>query len=239
MTIEYDGTDFSGLQWQVNQRTVQGELETAIQKLSGQSVRVTAAGRTDAGVHALGQVIDFSVSSGISIEQWPVAMNSVLPGDLSVKKCTEVDDEFHSRFSAKSRSYVYAILNRPMRSAVWSRFAAHYPYELCTGRMEQAAQLLLGTHDFRAYANNSVDVTSTIRQMSKCTVKRRNEMILVHVEANAFLRGMVRNIVGTLLEVGSGKREPEEVSVITLSGDRRKAGPSAPARGLCLVRVRY
>jgi tRNA pseudouridine38-40 synthase len=239
VTLEYDGTDFAGFQYQAGQRSVQAEIERAVEKLTDQAVRVNGAGRTDAGVHALGQVISFSAETRIPIDKMASALNSALPRDISAVTVEKVDERFHARFSAKSRAYVYVILNRAQPSALFGRYAWHYPYALDMQAMQEGAKQLSGTHDFAAWANSTDETNSTIRTLLRCAVRPTRRFVLVQVEANAFLRGMVRNIVGTLVEVAGGKRPPEQISEITRSGDRANAGPSAPARGLCLVRVRY
>jgi tRNA pseudouridine38-40 synthase len=239
VTIEYDGTDFAGFQYQVGQRSVQGEIERAVEKLTGQAIRVNGAGRTDTGVHALGQVISFAADTRIPTDKLSIALNSVFPRDVAAVGAEEVDERFHARFSAKSRAYVYVILNREHPSAVFGRYTYHYPYELDIAAMRDGAAQLLGEHDFSAWANSTTETTSTVRNIFRCNVRPTRRFLLVQIEANAFLRGMVRNIVGTLVEVGSGKRRPEEITKITESRERANAGPSAPARGLCLVRVRY
>ncbi len=238
-TIEYDGTDFFGFQYQVGQRSVQGDIEAALGKLTGSDVRVHGAGRTDTGVHALGQVIGFRAETRIPIDRMPTAMNSVMASDVRVVGAEEVDETFHARFSARSRSYVYLLLSRAHPSAVFGRYCWHVPGALDLEAMGQAARLLEGTHDFRAWANETSEVDSTVREMKRCSVRRVRGFVLVRVEANAFLRGMVRNIVGTLVQVGQGKRPPSEFDEITASLRRETAGPSAPARGLCLLRVQY
>jgi tRNA pseudouridine38-40 synthase len=239
VTLEYDGTDFCGFQYQDGQRSVQSEVERAIERLTGQFARVHGAGRTDSGVHALGQVISFHSETSIPIEKLTSALNSALPRDVSAVHADEVEEEFHARFSAASRSYVYVILNRDQRSAVLDRFTYQYPSVLDVEAMAEGAGLIVGTRDFKAWANETKEVNSTIRNVTKCAVRTVNRFILIRVEANAFLRGMVRNMVGTLIEVGSGKRPAEDIDAITLSLDRAKAGPSAPARGLCLLKVKY
>ncbi|HXG24013.1 MAG TPA: tRNA pseudouridine(38-40) synthase TruA [Chthonomonadales bacterium] len=239
VTVEYDGTDFFGFQYQVGQRSVQEEIERAIEKLTGQAVRVHGAGRTDTGVHALGQVIGFRADTRIPVEKVPAAMNSVLPSDISAVEAAEVDENFHARFSARSRTYIYVVLNRPQPSAVMRRYCHHYPYTLDVPAMQSAARELIGTHDFTAWANDVREARNTTRTVLKCSVRRWKEWVLFHMEADAFLRGMVRTVVGTLLEVGSGKRTPEEMAQITQSRQRVNAGPSVPARGLCLLRVKY
>lgn len=239
VTLEYDGTDFAGFQYQVGQQSVQAEVEAGLERLVGQPTRIAGAGRTDAGVHALGQVIGFKAETRIPADRLVPALNSVLPADISAARALEVGEEFHARFSAKSRAYVYVLLNRPARSAVFGRYAAHCPHALDLCSMKQASEMLVGTHDFAAWANDVREVRSTVRTVHTCRVRPAGPFVLVRVEANAFLKGMVRNIVGTLLEVGTGKRAPEDIAAITESRDRAQAGPSAPARGLCLVRVRY
>lgn len=239
VTLEYDGTDFCGFQYQVGQRSVQAEIERGIHRLTGQEVRVHGAGRTDAGVHALGQVAGFRCDTRIPLESMALALNSAFPSDISTVAVEEVDDRFHARFSALSRAYVYVILNRPLPSAVYRRYTMHCPQPLNVEAMRRASVLLLGTRDFRSWANSTDETDSTVRRMIRCTVRPVKNFVLIHVEANAFLRGMVRNIAGTLVEVGAGKRSPDELTGITESRSRAEAGPSAPARGLCLVRVRY
>ncbi len=239
MTIEYDGTDFAGFQYQSNQRTIQAELERAIGIITSSDVRVHGAGRTDTGVHALGQVVSFEAENRVPIGKLPIAMNSLLPRDISVTAASVAKADFHARFSAHSRTYVYTILNRKHPSALFGRYTYHCPELLDIDLMQVAAEQLLGTHDFVSWANSSNEVSTTVRNIVRLDVRRRKSFILVRIEANAFLRGMVRNVVGTLVEVGSGKRPAEDVARITAALNRTEAGPSAPARGLCFVRVRY
>jgi tRNA pseudouridine38-40 synthase len=238
-TVEYDGTEFAGFQWQKDQRTVQGEIERALETLTRKSVRVVGAGRTDAGVHALGQVISFRADTGIPTERIAVAMNSVLPPDIRVRSATEADEAFHARFSARSRAYVYVILNRQAPSAIMRRFAWHLRDTLNAEAMADGAHRLIGEMDFAAWANGLSEVRTTVRRVVRCDVRRRGPWIMLYMEATGFLHGMVRNVTGTLVEVGSGKRRPEDIEAITSSGDRARGGPTAPACGLCLVRVTY
>jgi tRNA pseudouridine38-40 synthase len=238
-TVEYDGTELHGFQYQVGQRTVQGDLESALEVLTGSEVRVHGAGRTDAGVHALGQVVGFRAETRIPIERIPAAMNSLLARDIRVVGAEEVDETFHARFSARSRTYVYVLLNREHPSAVFGRYCWHVAGALDVEAMAEGAHRLQGTRDFRAWANETREVESSVREVKRCAVRPVRGFVLVRVEANAFLRGMVRNIVGTLVQIGQGKRRPEEIDEITASLQRENAGPSAPAQGLCLVRVLY
>lgn len=237
--VEYEGTDFAGFQWQHETRTVQGELERAIEIRTGQTIRLSGAGRTDAGVHALGQVVSFGVETRIPIERMALALNKTLPPDVTVRTVTEVAPEFDARFSASSRIYSYLILNRRTPSALWRRYSALCIEPLEVDRMREAARLLLGEQDFRAFSNQHDPSKTSMRDVMRLNVGRHRDFVIVRIEANAFLRGMVRNIVGTLLEVGTGKRAPSDIPAIIQSQDRRRAGPSAPAQGLCLLRVRY
>lgn len=239
MTLEYDGTDFAGYQYQVGQRSVQDELEQAIAKITCKTLRITGAGRTDAGVHALGQVISFSAATRIPIERFPISMNCVLPPDIRITSAQEVEVSFNARFSARSRKYIYVILNREAPSALFGRYTWHLRQQLDLAAMQNSARQLVGVHDFTAWANSVKEVQSTVREMKRIEVRSVRQFVLIHVEANAFLKGMVRNIVGTLVDVGVGKRSPNEIEMITHSCDRANAGPCAPARGLCLVRVCY
>ena len=238
-TVEYEGTDFSGFQWQHGTRTVQGVLEAAIVKRTGQEIRLTGAGRTDAGVHALGQVISFGAETKIPLERMALALNSALPPDVSVRRVEEVDETFSARFSASSRVYVYLILNRSLPSALWRRYSALVLEPLNVTAMEAGAKLLIGERDFAAFTNELKADEPTMRNVMRCHVGRHRDFVLVRIEANAFLRGMVRTIVGTLLEVGTGKRVLEDLPALLESRDRRLSGPSAPGQGLCLLKVNY
>lgn len=237
--VEYDGTDFCGFQWQKGRRSVQEVLEQAIATRTGETIRVAGAGRTDSGVHGLGQVISFESRTRIPIESMAYALNSALPRDLTVKSVEEVSPDFHARFSASSRVYGYMILNRSTPSALWHRYSAFCPTPLDVEAMQEATRYLLGEQDFAAFANDLKPEEPTRREMLFCRVRRFSEFVVVRVEANAFLRGMVRNIVGTLMEVGAGKRELSTLPELLASRDRRLAGPSVPPQGLCLLQVRY
>ena len=238
-TVEYDGTDFAGFQLQLNQRTVQGDLEEALFRLTKDMVRVHGAGRTDSGVHAIGQVISFKSDTSIPKERISFAMNSVLKPDVRVLSAEETDERFHARFSAVSRTYLYLILNRPEPTAVWRRYALHCANPLDIGSMREVENSIIGTHDFSSWANSIKEANGTVRTVRQFHIRRVHEFVLVHIEANGFLHGMVRNLVGALLEVGAGKRTPEDIERITACKDRRCAGPCAPAYGLCLVKVKY
>lgn len=240
LIVEYEGTKFSGLQWQKNSRTVQGELEKALTRVMQEPVRILAAGRTDAGVHATGQTVKFQTVNRIPIDRVPYALNSVLPSDLRVRRAERTNWEFHPRFDAKSRVYRYRIDNKPFRSVLMRRFSHHVPRRLEVAAMQRAAESLIGVHDFVSFeASGSNKSGSTIRELTKLGVRREGGWVLVTVEANAFLYRMVRNIVGTLILVGLGEMPPERVGEILDGRNRGLAGPTAPPQGLCLVRVRY
>ncbi len=238
-TIEYDGTDFAGFQWQVGQRTVQGTFEKALKRRIKQDIRITGAGRTDSGVHALGQVVSFECETAIPIESMALALNSALPLDLSVRDVQETDDTFSARYSASSRLYAYFILNRPTPSALFRRYSAFCPSPLDVAAMHAAAQTLLGERDFAAFANELRDDRVTKREMLGFRVGKFRQFVIVRVEANAFLRGMVRSLVGTLIEVGQGKRAADSLEALIELRDRRQAGFTAPPQGLCLLKARY
>lgn len=240
LTLEYDGTDFSGFQLQgLGLRTVQGELEAALRKMTGETIRVSGAGRTDTGVHASGQVCHFDVDWGITEEKIAGALNANLPRDMSVRGARCVEEGFHSRFSATSRTYRYAILNRPQPSALLQRYVWHLIKPLETEAMQAAGKVLLGAHDFATFGRASSPEKSTVRFLERLEVRRYRQCVLITVRGNAFLRQMVRSVVGTLVLVGQGKLTPGEIEVILQSRDRRKCPSVAPAQGLCLVRVGY
>ncbi len=240
LKLEYDGTDFAGFQLQApGWRTVQGELETVIQKLSGQFSRVHGAGRTDAGVHALGQIAHFESEWGIPLSHMARTLNNALPDDLVVKTAAVAEPGFHSRFSATSRTYRYVILNREAPSALLGRFAFYLRASLDIEAMRAASQYLIGSHDFAAFGKASAPGHSTVRYMKRFDIRPWKDCVLITVQGNAFLRQQVRAFVGTLLEVGRGRLSVEEVALIRDSRDRGKCPPIAPAKGLCLVRVDY
>ncbi|MCX7642460.1 MAG: tRNA pseudouridine(38-40) synthase TruA [Armatimonadetes bacterium] len=239
LVIGYDGTDFHGFQRQKGLRTVQEELERTLTTLLGHFVSVKAAGRTDAGVHAEGQVISFWTSCPIPVERLPLALNSFLPADIVAKRATEVSPNFHPRFDATGRVYRYLIDNRPVPSALLRRYAWHIPEPLNVEAMRRAAEFLIGVHDFASFHASGSDLGSTVREMRRVVVTKSRGIIAITMEANAFLYHMARIIVGTLVEIGLGQRSPEEMRAILEARDRSVAGKTAPPHGLCLVRVKY
>ncbi len=238
--LEYDGTDFAGFQLQGRgERTVQGVLEAVVARLSGEPCRVHGAGRTDAGVHALGQVAHFAAAWPIPGENLAAALSGALPRDVAVREAGVAEPGFHARYSATARVYRYVILNRPAPSALLGRYALHVREPLDTGAMRAGAQHLKGAHDFAAFGRPDAPGKSTMREVSRVDVRAWKDCVLVTVRGNAFLRQMVRSFVGTLLAVGRGALAAADVEAVREGRDRAACPPPAPARGLCLVRVEY
>ena len=239
LTLEYDGTNYHGWQVQPNVPTIQRALEAAIKQVAQHEVNVIGAGRTDAGVHALAQVAHFSTTARLTAEEWLRALNGLLPPDVAVLAVEEVSETFHARYSAKSKLYRYHLLTRPHRSALSRSKVLHYPYPLDLTAMQEASRALIGTHDFSSFQGSPTDTENPICTISRLEIERFGDEIRFEVEANRFLKQMVRAIVGTLLEVGRGKLRAGDVAGILAAKDRTKAGPTAPAHGLFLVRVDY
>jgi len=237
--IEYDGTNYSGWQVQKKLKTIQSTIESALRKILQEKIRLIVSGRTDTGVHAQDQVANFSTQSKIPLLKLRSALNSNLPLDITITKAEEARQDFHSRFSAKSKVYRYTILNRPYRSTFLRDRVYFYPYHLDLGLMQKEARSLLGRHDFtafRASGSSSEDAFKTIKRLK---VTREKDFIYIDIEADGFLYNMVRNIVGTLIEVGRGRFPRGSLKKILLSKNRRFAGQTAPAKGLCLIKVKY
>lgn len=240
IVLEYDGTEFHGWQLQVGKRTVQGELEGALQKLTGSFHRVVAAGRTDAGVHALGQVAHFKTASNLELFEFKGGLNALLPNDISVLNVIEAPSNFDARRSAKGKIYRYLILNRKERPAIDRYRVWHVREQLNIELMRRAGEYLLGEHDFRSFRGQRCSAKTTVRKIRRIEIKsEKDKLISLEIEATAFLRQMVRAIVGTLVEVGRGKWEPERVLKALKGRDRRLGGPTAPPYGLYLVKVIY
>ena len=237
IVLSYDGTDFRGWQRQPDGRTVQGVLEEAVCKVTQKKTVVHGAGRTDAGVHALGQVASFRGVFKLSDEVLLRALNAVLPEDVRVFSLEEAPPEFHARSSARAKLYRYRIVNAPQPSPLDRRYVLHWPYPLKIGAMREAARLFVRTGDFTAFSSNR-DRTP-VRTVTRSELRRTGSEIVYTIEAQGFLRYMVRTIVGTLLEVGRGRIKPEQVEDIFRHKDRSLAGATAAAKGLTLVRVDY
>ena len=236
--VAYDGTDFCGFQVQPAQRTVQGAIEAALTKITQESIRVIGAGRTDSGVHALGQVIAFHTGWRGTLPALHRGWNAVLPKDVAVWSLTEADEGFHPRFGARSRAYRYTIWNHPVRNPLQRRTALWQPQTLDLEAMNQAARLLIGEHDFATFGSPPQG-TKTIRRVIRADWTRDGKLLYLDIEANAFLYRMVRSIVGTLLQVGTGNLSAEEFASVFAALDRSRAGPTALAVGLCLMDVKY
>lgn len=240
--VEYDGTRYAGFQKQPDQPTIQGELEKALSTLLGTKVEVTGAGRTDAGVHAWAQVVNFDALSDMICFKMRWSANGILPNDIVIKTCEDVDRGFDARRDAKARVYKYFILNRLYPSAFFAPYSHFLARKLNVTAMREAAQCLAGTHDFSAYcatdgSNGNVRTIKSIDIFHEDDIAE--DMISIYVEGESFLHNMVRIIAGTLLEVGLGNMEPERVDLVLQSLDRTQAGPTAPASGLVLVEVKY
>jgi tRNA pseudouridine38-40 synthase len=237
LILAYDGTDFCGWQRQPKKRTVQGVLEDALAKISGQEITVTGAGRTDAGVHAQGQAASFKADPCLQHGKLLKALNAVLPDDVKVITLRPAPPGFHARRSARSKVYQYRIHNARRVSPFLLRYVLYWPYPLNVEKMAEAARLFEREADFTAFSSNRL--LHPIRKVVRSEVKKRGKEIFYTIEANGFLRYMVRTIVGTLLEVGRGKLEPQAITDIFARNKRTLASPTAPARGLCLVKVIY
>ncbi|MTH55096.1 tRNA pseudouridine(38-40) synthase TruA [Bacillus mangrovi] len=240
MTIAYDGTGFYGYQIQPSARSVQEELEKALSRLhKGTVVRVSGSGRTDAKVHARGQVIHFDTPLSIPEERWPKALNSILPEDIRVLAAEEVPDSFHARFNACGKEYRYLIDLSPVQDVFSRNYAYHYPYPLDLEKMEAAAVHLIGTHDFTAFCSAKTEIEDRIRTISSISFSREGHLLTMSIRGNGFLYNMVRIIMGTLLDAGTGSTLPEELPRMLHSRDRTRTGKTAPGHGLYLHRVFY
>jgi len=241
LVLEYDGSHYHGWQRQLGVLTIQEVLESRLEIMLGGPIRVRGSGRTDAGVHARGQVVNFHSRTGLQPHEIQRGLNSLLPPDIVVLESEEVPDSFHARFSAASKIYEYHILNRPTPSAIDRQLAWHIRHPLALSPMEECLDMILGTHDFSAFMASGSSVTSTERCIYRAQWERRggDQRLVFTFEANGFLRHMVRNLIGTLIEVGKGKSTPKDFSDIMAARDRRRAGMTAPAHGLYLVTVHY
>lgn len=239
LVIEYDGTHYHGWQCQSNAMTIQETVQRSIEKILDHPVKIYASGRTDAGVHAFGQVINLFTERTIELGNLAKGLNSMLPGDIRIKGIKEVDETFHARYSAKSKSYVYCISNSRYHSPFHARYSWHIPYAVNDRYMNETIKEIIGVHDFSAFKKKSEPYRNHVREVLKASVGRRGGFIYVFIEATGFLRYMVRNIVGTLVLVGSGKIAKDDFVAVMQGRDREKAGPTAPPQGLFLRRIRY
>ncbi|MBC2714635.1 MAG: tRNA pseudouridine(38-40) synthase TruA [Desulfobacteraceae bacterium] len=240
LTIEYDGTAYHGWQIQASDITIQKTIETALSTMTWEKIRLSGSGRTDAGVHALGQVASFKTALSIPTNAFLAGLNSLLPDDIVITACESVADDFHARFSAKNKTYQYRIYNRPVPIAISRQYMWHIRKKLDVAAMQQAVAHITGTHDFKSFEGTGSPRDHTIRTVMNAKVMEKDDGYLIfEIMANGFLRYMVRNIVGTLADVGLLKTSPDEFKHILEAKNRNLAGATAPPQGLFLVEVSY
>jgi len=242
LIVQYDGTNFNG--WQVQKkhpqaRTVQAVLEKALERIVKEPVKLIGAGRTDSGVHAKGQAANFHTQNPIPVEKWPAALNSILPPDVAVVGAEEVPEEFHARYWAKKKTYLYYILNARYPDVFLRNYAFHLPQKLNLEDMQEAARFILGTHDFKSFCAAGSSVKNYRRTIFEAGFSMQGELIVFKITADGFLYKMVRSIVGTLLEIGKGKYPPCWMQEVLEAQDRKKSGPTAPPHGLFLYKIFY
>ncbi len=239
LTIEYDGKDFNGWQKQPNKLNIQGEIERAIYDITGQESELIASGRTDAGVHALAQVANFKTDSQIPVLKIPIALNTKLKRSIRIINAEEVDERFHSRYNCKKKTYRYVINNSSNGTAIYRNLEYNFSGNLDISKMQKAIKYFEGKHDFKAFKASGTSSKSSIREIFLGEVKKENDRIIIELTGSGFLYNMVRIISGTLLEVGTGKIDPDSIPDIIKSKDRTKAGKTLSPNGLYLVKVEY
>lgn len=240
LTIEYDGKDFNGWQKQPNKLNIQGTIEQAIKKITGEDIELNASGRTDAGVHALGQVANLKTNSNIPIEKIAIAINTNLKQSIRVISAEEVEEKFHSRLKCKKKTYRYIINNSEFASAIYRNYETHIPLKLNVQKMNEAIKYFEGEHDFKAFRASGTSSKSSVRIIYKAQIiQKENNRIWLELTGNGFLYNMVRIIAGTIVDVGIGKICPDDIKEIINSKDRNKAGKTLPPQGLYLVNVEY
>lgn len=238
ITVQYNGENYCGWQKQPDSLGIQGNIEKAIYEITKEEVKIIGSGRTDAGVHALGQVANFKTDSSIPVEKIPNALNAKLPKDISIIACSEVDEEFHSRYSAKGKRYRYLIYNQLYRSPIYKDTSYHVRYDLDFEKMCEEAKHLIGEHDFKGFMSSGSSVKDTVRTIYDITLEKNEDLIILEIEGNGFLYNMVRIIVGTLVDIGRGRINESLADVINYKS-RSKTGHTAPAHGLFLKKVDY
>ena len=240
LTIEYDGKNFPGWQSQPGKVSIQTEIENAIKSITGEEVQIIASGRTDAGVHALGQVANFHTETNIPIKQIPYAINSKLTKSIVIKDAEEVDDRFHSRYNCKQKTYRYIINNSEFPSALNRYREFHMPYKLDIEKMKKAIKHFEGEHDFAGFkSSGGSEKKTTVRNLTRCELIEDGNRIMIELTGNGFLYNMVRIISGTIVDIGLGKINVDEIDEIIASKDRTRAGKTLPPHGLYLVKVEY
>lgn len=238
--LQYDGTRYRG--WQSlgdTEQTIQGKLQNVLARLNGGPVAVIGSGRTDAGVHASGQTANFCLSEAWEEDVLRAELNRYLPEDIAVLRAERVGERFHSRYQARSKTYLYRIDTGEVADVFKRRYVYHYPIALDVRRMRRAADLLIGTHDFRSFCGNKKMKKSTVRTLSEITIAKKEQELQIFYTGNGFLQNMVRILTGTLIEIGDGRRQPEEIEKILAAKERACAGYTAPACGLTLLEVTY
>ena len=239
MVVAYDGTNYSGWQVQPNGVTIEQKLNEALTELLGEEIKVTGASRTDAGVHSLGNVCVFDTNTRMPAEKISYALNQRLPEDIVVQDSCEVDETFHPRFSKSRKTYEYRILNRRFRMPTRRLDTYFYHHPLDTERMQAAAELLVGEHDFKSFCAVNAQSQTSVRTIYECSVTKKDDIITIRVIGNGFLYNMVRIIAGTLIKVGAGDFSPADIRSILEARDRSAAGPTAPAHGLTMIGLEY
>ncbi|MDY6905033.1 MAG: tRNA pseudouridine(38-40) synthase TruA [Thermodesulfobacteriota bacterium] len=240
LTIEYDGTHYHGWQRQKNDPTIQQAIEDALFKMTREKVTLTGSGRTDAGVHARGQVANFKTASRLTSENFQKGLNSLLNNDVVIIDCQEVPSDFHSRYDATAKTYQYCILNRPVPTAIDRHVSWHIRHPLDLDAMRAALPHIIGRHDFKSFEGGGGEKTNTVRHvMDAALVEAQDGFLFFQIKADGFLRYMVRNIAGTLVDVGTGKIPAKRLPAIINGKDRALGSPTAPPQGLCLISVEY
>jgi tRNA pseudouridine38-40 synthase len=238
--VAYDGTHFNGFQIQQNQRTVQNEIQKALKKVhKGEEIIIQASGRTDTKVHANGQVIHFDTTFALTCEQWKRALNTQLPPDIFIKKVEEVNNDFHARYNVEKKEYRYVIWNHKDENVFRRQYHYHYPYQLNIQRMEEALQHFVGTYDFTSFCSAKTEKENKVRTIFSATLEQVNQEIVISLVGSGFLHNMVRIIIGTLIEVGQGRREIHSIDQALKGSNRKLAGKTAPPHGLSLWEVNY
>jgi tRNA pseudouridine38-40 synthase len=239
LVLAYDGTSYHGWQWQPGVVTVEQKVREALQKILDHETKIYAGARTDSGVHAMDQVVNFVTEKGIAPQNLSRGLNSLLPPDIRVMEARDVDEGFHARYSARSKTYVYCILNELPVSPFLIRYVLHWPYSLDIAAMKEAANTIMGVHDFSAFKKKDEFYRNPVREVKRARVTKRSGMIYVIIEATGFLRYMVRIISGTLILTGQGKISPDHFKDVLASKERERAGPTLPPRGLFLKKITY
>jgi tRNA pseudouridine38-40 synthase len=239
LTIKYDGTHYSGWQFQKNANTIQAVMKEALEKITGEKVNLIASGRTDSGVHAKAQVANFKTGSKLPLKKIWMALNSNLPRDIVVFKMEDVDPKFNAQHAAISKTYRYTIANTNFVDPFIRRYAAKCFYKLDISLMRKAAKCLIGKHDFKSFQAKDNHERNSVRVIKNIRIEKDGDLVYIDIEADGFLYNMVRNIAGTLIEVGRCKYTVDSVKKMLNERDRSTSGPKAPAEGLCLIKVKY